>query len=82
MKLALKDEFRNIKMQKTESIQQYLSRFTQCHDELGGVRVTILEDDLMSLALLSIPKGWHNYQDSVNRRVKLPNWEHLWYDLV
>ena len=36
----------------------------------------------MSLALLGLPKSWHSYQDSVNEREKLPNWECLWYDLV
>ena len=36
----------------------------------------------MSLALLGLPKSWHNYQDSMNERGKLPNWERLWSDLV
>jgi hypothetical protein len=69
-------------MQKNDTIPQYLSRFTQVHDELGGVGVNVAEDDLVSLALLGLPKSWHSYQDSVNGREKLPNWEHLWSDLV
>ena len=36
----------------------------------------------MSLALLGLPKSWHSYQDSVNGREKLPDWERLWSDLV
>ena len=36
----------------------------------------------MSLALLGLPKSWHNYQDSVNGREKLPNWKCIWSDLV
>jgi len=76
-KLALKDKLQNIKMQRNETVPQYLRRFTQCRDELGQVVVTIGENDLVSLALLGLPKSWHNYQDSVNVREKLPNWEHL-----
>ena len=36
----------------------------------------------MSLALLGLSKSWHSYEDSVNGREKLPNWERLWSDLV
>ena len=40
-KLALKDKLQSIKMQKIESIPQYRSKFTQCHDELGGIGVKV-----------------------------------------
>jgi hypothetical protein len=69
-------------MEKGDTIPKYLTKFTQCRDELGSVGVTVVEDDLVSLALLGLPKSWHNYQDSVNGREKLPEWEHLWSDLV
>lgn len=36
----------------------------------------------MSLSLLGLPKSWHNYQDSINGREKLPDWERLWSDLM
>jgi len=36
-KLAFRDKHRSIWMQKNETIPQYLSRFTQVQDELGGV---------------------------------------------
>lgn len=56
--------------------------FTQVCDELGGVGVTVSKDDLVRITLLGLPKSWHNYLDLVNEREKLPNREHLWYDLV
>jgi len=31
---------------------------------------------------LGLPKSWHNYQDSVNGKEKLPSWEQLWSELV
>ena len=82
-KLSLKDNLRNIKMEKGDSIPKYLTKFVQCRDELGSVGVTVDEEDLVSLALLGIPKSWHNsYKDSVNGREKLPRRERIWSDLV
>jgi hypothetical protein len=81
-KLALKDKLRKIKMEKGDTIPKYLMKFVQCRDELGSVGTIVVADDLVSLALLGLPKSWHSYQDSVNGREKLSNWERLWSDLV
>jgi len=75
MKLALKDKLCKIKMEKGEMIPKYLTKFNQCCDELGSVGITISEEDMVSLALLGLPKSWHSYQDSVNGREKLSDWE-------
>ena len=59
------------------SMPRYLTKFTQCRDELGSVGATVDDEDLVSLALLGLPKSWHSYQDSVNGHEKLPGWERL-----
>jgi hypothetical protein len=74
-KLVLKDKLRKIKMEKGESIPKYLTKFFQCWDELGSVGITVIDDDLVRLSLLGLPKNWHSYQDSVNGREKLSDWE-------
>jgi hypothetical protein len=76
-KLALKDKLRKIKMEKGDTIPKYLTKFVQCRDELGSVGITVAADDLVSLVFLGLPKSWHSYQDSVNGREKLSNWERL-----
>ena len=81
-KLAVKDKLRKIKMEKGDTIPKYLTKFIQCRNELASVRISVMDDYLVSLALLSLPKSWHSYQDSVNGREKLPKWERLWLDLV
>jgi len=81
-KLALNDKLRKMKMDKGDTIPKYLSKFTQCQDELGSVDVTVVEDDLVNIVLLCLPKRWNIYQDLVNGREKLPKWERLWFDLV
>ena len=62
-------------MEVGDSIQNYLTKFTHCHDELGSVGITVVEENMVSLALLGLPKSWHSYQDSVNGIEKLPDWE-------
>ena len=81
-KLALKDKIHKIKKEKGEMIPKYLTKFTQRRDELGSVGIMIVEDDMVSIALLGLPKNWHNYYDYVNGREKLPDLELLWSDLM
>jgi hypothetical protein len=71
-KLALKDKIRKIKMEKGDSIPKYIMKFVQFRDELGNVGIKVVVDDLVSLALLGLPKSWHSYQDSINGREKFP----------
>ena len=81
-KLALKDKLKKIKMEKGNNIPKYLTKFVQCRDGLGSVVIIVVDDDLVSLALLGLSKSWHSYKDFVNGREKLPGWERLWSDLV
>ena len=60
-KLALKENIRKIKREKGDTIPKYLTKFTQCRDELGSVIVTVAKDDLIRIALIGLPKSWHNY---------------------
>ena len=69
-------------MEKGDSIPKYLTKLVQCRDEMGSVGVTVDHEDLVSLALLGLPKSCHSYGDSVNGREKLLGWERLWSDLV
>ena len=66
-----KEKDLHMHIEKGDSILKYLTKFVQCQDELGSIGITITNDDLVSLALLGLPKSWHSYQDSVNGREKL-----------
>ena len=74
-KLALKDKLRKIEMEKGKRIPKYLTKFTHYHDELGSFGIIVVEEDMVSLTLLGHPKSWYNYQDYVNGREKIPDWE-------
>ena len=81
-KMALKDKLQKIKCEKGDTISTYLNKLTTCRDELGSVGFATADDDMVSLALIGLPKSWHRYQDLVNGREKLPDWERLWSDLM
>jgi len=70
-KLALKDKLRNIKCEKGDNMPTYLTKFTQCWDELGTVGVIVDDEELVSLTLLGLRESWYSYQDSVNSQEKL-----------
>jgi len=55
-KLALKDKLRKIKCEKGDMISTYLNKLTTCRDDLGSVGITTVDDDMVSLVLLGIPK--------------------------
>ena len=60
-KLVMKEKIINIKMENGDTIPKYLTKLTQCRDELGSVGVIVSQADLVSLTLLSLPKSWHSY---------------------
>ena len=64
-KLALKDKLRKIKCEKGDTISTYLNKLTTYRDELGSVGIMTANANMVSLALLSLPKSWHSYQDLV-----------------
>jgi len=72
---VLKDKLGRIKMEKEDTISTDLNKLTTCRDDLGSVGITIVNDDMVSLTLLGLPKSCNSYQDSMNGREKLSDWE-------
>jgi len=56
-KLALKEKLRKIKCEKGDTISTFLNKLTTCRDELASVRVVTADDNMVSLALLDLPKS-------------------------
>ena len=56
-KLVLKDKLQKIKCEKGDMISTYLNKLTTYKDELRSVGITIDDDDMVSLALLGLPKN-------------------------
>ena len=56
-KLVLKDKLLRIKMENCDTSSTYLNKLTTCRDELSSVGITTVDDDMVSLTLLGLPKS-------------------------
>ena len=56
-KLVLKDKLRKIKCENGNTISTFLNKLTTCRDDLGSVGIMTVDDDMVSLALLGLPKS-------------------------
>ena len=54
--LLLKDKLRKIKNEKDHKISTFLNKLNTCRDELISKGVVTTDDDMVSLALLDLPK--------------------------
>eukprot|EP00253_Pinus_taeda_P019357 PITA_19357 len=64
-------------MEKGDTFSTYLNKLITYKDEIGSVGITTADDDMVSLTLLGLPNIWNSYEDSMNGREKLPDWELL-----
>ena len=55
-KLALKDKLHKIKCEKDDTISTYMNKLTTCREEHGSVGIMNVDDDMVSIELLSLPK--------------------------
>ena len=53
----LKDNLWKIKCEKGDMISTYLYKLATCSDELGSVGIMTVDDNMVSLALLGLPKS-------------------------
>ena len=81
-KMALKDKLHNVKMTKEESATSYLTRVAQVKDELAAVGETVLDSELVRIALKGFTKKWEVFIKCIVGREKLPDWSKIWDDFT
>jgi len=55
--MALNEKLCKIKCAKGKTISMYLIKLTTCSDELRSVGIATTDDDMVSFALLGLPKS-------------------------
>ena len=60
----------------------YLTRVTQVKDELSAVGETILDSELVRIALKGFTKKWYVFVKCIVGRESLPSWSRLWDDFT
>ena len=69
-------------MTRAENVTSFLTKITQVRDELGVVGEVVTRNELVRTALNGMTKLWSIFVEGVVAREHLPNWDHLWDDLV
>ena len=80
--MALKDKLHNVNMTKDESVTSYPTRVAQVKDELEAEGETILDSELVRIALKGFTKKWEVFVKCIVGREKLPDWSRVWDDFT
>ena len=72
--MVLKDKLHNVKMTQGECVTSYLTRMAQVKDELATVGATILDSEMVRIALKGFTKRWDVFVKCIFGREKLSDW--------
>jgi hypothetical protein len=78
--LTLRNQFRNMKMENSESVTSYLMRVSQIKDQLAAIGNVISDKELVTTTLNGFPTFWVPFVQGVCARSKLPKSDKLWAD--
>jgi hypothetical protein len=81
-KMILRTKLRECKMTNSDNVTSYLMRITQIRDQLAVVGETVLDAELVNVALNGFTKAWKPFIMGICARERLPNWERLWDDCI
>jgi hypothetical protein len=80
--MNVKTQLKNTRMQKGESIQEYLSRISQFKEQLEAIRGTIDEDELIMMALNGLTKPWDAFIQTICAKTEKLKFDGLWEESI
>jgi hypothetical protein len=81
-KMVLQEKLRGTKMGKTNTINSYLSTFSQIEDELSVVGDIVDSSKLVRTTLNGFTKSWESFVHGIMAHEHMPIWERLWDDFI
>jgi putative lipoic acid-binding regulatory protein len=76
--MSLKNELRDTKMTKDDTIASYFVKISQLRDQLQAIEEAIPEKEVVSIALNGLSRSWDAFAASMNTRKEFPTLEELW----
>jgi hypothetical protein len=76
--MSLKNELRDTKMTKDDTVASYFVRISQLRDQLQAIEEVIPEKEIVNIALNGISRSWDAFAASMNTRKEFPTLEELW----
>lgn len=80
--LALKDQLRQSKFEKDDSISTYFVKLAQIRDQLAAIGETIPDRDMVLTAMAGLPPDWALYVKGARARGKLPSFDEFWVECI
>jgi hypothetical protein len=77
-KMNLRNQLKNKRMQRGESIQEYFSRISQFKEQLEAIRDAIDEDELIMTTLNGLPRPWDTFIQTICARKEKLKFDSLW----
>jgi hypothetical protein len=76
--LTLKHQLQNLKMKKADTIATFFMKISKIRDQLGAIRETTTNKELVMITLNALPIHWEPFIQSITGRGNLPQFDHLW----
>jgi hypothetical protein len=76
--LALRHQFQNLKMTKSDSVATFFMKILEIRDQLGAIGEIIFDRELVMITLNDLPSHWEPFIQSFSGRSKLPKFDRLW----
>ena len=75
--ISLKDQLKDTKMNKGESMQSYIMRISRLRDQLQRVGESVLDKELVIMILRGLPHIWETFITTISNNNVLPSFDEL-----
>jgi hypothetical protein len=80
--MNLRTQVKSKRMQKGETIEEYLSRTSQFKEQLEAIEDIIDEDELIMTTLSGITRPWDAFIQTICARKEILHFDSLWEECV
>ena len=80
--IALKDQLRQCKFKRDDSISTFFVKLSQIRDQLAAIGETIPDREMVLTAMDGLPSDWAPYVKGACARGKLPSFDEFWVECI
>ena len=70
-KMTLRNQLKNVRSQKSETMQSYFTRVAQIKDQLESIDDMVEEAEIVMTNLNGLPRDWKSFIQGICSRMKL-----------
>lgn len=78
MKMTLRSQLNNVKMQSFETIQNYFTRVSQIKEKLEAIEDMVEDAEVVITTLNGLPRSWEGFIQGILFKRKMTKFSRLW----